>query len=239
MSKGLFRFLSLLFCVLIAALPSLAAQSDIVHLDTNSPAQTRSIPGRIGNDCVLDQTQYQVELSGDPFDSGALHLRAVQNVDLYVRRGDRVAVEGGKIIADIVSSSSLGIEDIVLDGRQAGTYFVAVSNCSEAEAVYAIGFRAIVDLPDIPRISECGLSRDSSGNFSLTIIGGPFYPGTVVLMNNEAVKRVAVKKQQANGWFSKIVATGRICRNLPGNIIVATPNNFISQPFGCTRRCTD
>jgi len=224
--------LEFFFLLLGAFLNASAGQMDTVRLGTNSEAQFGSIPGRTGSDCVLDGTQYQVETS-----FGALfHLRSNKNVDLYVRIGQRVTIENGRIIADFVSTSPLGIEDIGLG--QAGTYFAAVSNCAEGKADYAIGVRPVVDQPEVTQVAECRVSRDSSGDISLNILGGPFFPGSVVLLNSQAAKTIVLKKQRMfGGGFSKIVASGRVCPNLPGMITVATPYTSVSQPFLCVERC--
>jgi hypothetical protein len=47
-------------------------------------------------------------------------LRARQNVDLYIRFGERVAVEDGQIIADFTLNSSTGIETFNLLGVKEG-----------------------------------------------------------------------------------------------------------------------
>jgi len=62
----------------------------------------------------------------------------MRNVDLYVRFGQRVTMEGGEIIADFVGRSPTGIEDLYLPRNRPGSYFVAVANCSDAEANYFI-----------------------------------------------------------------------------------------------------
>jgi len=224
--------LEFLFLLLGVFMNVSARQMDTIRLGTNSEALFGSIPGRTGSDCVLDGTQYQVEASS----AALFHLRSNKNVDLYVRIGQRVTIEDGRIIADFVSNSPMGIEDIGLG--QAGTYFAAVSNCADGKADYAIGVRPVGDNPEVTSVAECRVSRDSSGDISLNILGGPFFPGSVVLLNNEVAKTIMLKKQRMfGGGFSKIVARGRVCGNLPGMITVATPYDYASQPFLCVERC--
>jgi hypothetical protein len=226
---------------LLGPLPVLTAQTDTVDL----PSGTRigSIPAATMNNCFLDQTQYKIEkitLPDDPFYNPIILLRARQNVDLYVRYGERVTVEAGNIIADYSSKSSTGIETFSLSAVKDGTYFLAVSNCSESAANYYITYLVSFDLPFFTIVGGCEIKRSSSGVFSLKITGDGFKPDIVVAINGVMPKKIKLKNRYADSdIYSTIVAKGKVCRNLPGLIQVANVTQFSSFPFLCNQRCPD
>jgi len=116
--------------------------------DGQSIALTSGIPtnGMItapnpGN-CVLGATQYTIEV---PFNSAQLKIDLVgnQDVDLFVRRGQRVAVQGGQPVADYLAVSSSTSESITITlasspPLQSGVYFIGIGNCSSVAASFTI-----------------------------------------------------------------------------------------------------
>jgi hypothetical protein len=228
---------------LLGPLPVLPAQTDTLDL-SGGGSRIGSIPAATMNNCFLDQTQYKIDkarLPDDLFYFPVILLRARQNVDLYVRYGERVTVEDGKIIADYSSKSSTGIERFDLFAVKDGTYFVAVSNCSESAANYYLTYQISVDLPSVAIVRGCEIQRRSSGVFSLKIIGDEFKPDIIVAISGVIPKKLILKNRyNANqDLYSTIVAKGKVCQNLPGLIQATNVTEFSSQPFFCNQRCPE
>jgi hypothetical protein len=229
----------LIFSALFVALPVVAAQTDQVKLIRDSGAITGTIPGRTGSDCILASVQYEIEIqASDPSIPLLNHifLRAKQNVDLYIRFGEQITVENGRIVADYVRNTPTGIEDFSFPADRPGIYFAAVSNCSEVEAEYSILFRVLGDFPLLPAISRCELIRNADGSFFLHLNGMLFKEGAIVTLNQEPVKKLKFKKPTLSE-FSKIVVKSQVCRKLPGVIQITNPDSFPSVPFMCFQRC--
>jgi hypothetical protein len=94
---------------------------------------------------------------------------------------------------------------------------------------------------DLAVITNCRLSRSSSGTFRLDITGRNIKRDATVTIGGVAPRKVKFRELEpgSNNSFSSIRAQGRVCRGLPGNIIVTNPgtNGGPSQPFNCTERC--
>jgi hypothetical protein len=87
-------------------------------------------------------------------------------------------------------------------------------------------------------IQSCRLDRDPSGVFSLTIIGNFFSEAGTVTINGVTPKKLKFKDPIAGtNRFSRIVAKGRLCNNLPGNIAYTDVNGRPSLPLFCSQRC--
>lgn len=109
------------------------AQS-IVPLTSGTPFNG-TIEGSGGvNSCVLGPTQYTINVP-----SGAtqlqINLNGNQDVDLFARFGQAVAISNGQAVADYRATTTSNNETITITGNsspplQSGTYFIAVSNCS-------------------------------------------------------------------------------------------------------------
>src|ERR1044072_6990298 len=238
MFRSKFSFLLALICVSLITLPTFAAQTNNIKLINDETALTSIIPPKTGDLCVLDETQYQVEVTSDRFLATGIFVRSKQQVALYIRHGEKVKVEDGKIIADSVSMPPIGVIDAFLGFGQyaAGTYYLAVGNCSDIEANYSIYFRTIGDALSIPVVTECRLQQDASGVVFLKVLGLNFTGDAFVILNhNTAAKKVRAKRPDpANiARFIKLTARGNICRNLPGIIPVANSIEPVSTPFFC------
>jgi hypothetical protein len=94
---------------------------------------------------------------------------------------------------------------------------------------------------DLAVITNCRLTRSSSGTFRLDITGRNIKRDATVTIGGVAPRKVKFRELEpgSNNSFSSIRAQGRVCRGLPGNIIVTNPgtNGGPSQPFNCTERC--
>jgi hypothetical protein len=91
---------------------------ETILISLNTP-QRGSILAPTTGDCLLSPTQYSFTLpSDDPCGLITLgitaRVRGNQNLDLYMRLGQRVTVEGDRIVADYSSTSPDGDEDVFM-----------------------------------------------------------------------------------------------------------------------------
>ncbi len=114
---------------------------DVVDLTSGVP-QSGSIPAPQGGGGVLGATQYRIQVP-----SGAtqlrVELRGNQDVDLYVRFGQKIEVQGGRAVADYVSESPTGEETITVTPTsspplRAGSYYIAVANFGPGAATFTV-----------------------------------------------------------------------------------------------------
>ena len=90
------------------------------------------------------------------------------------------------------------------------------------------------------RINSCRLDREPSGVFTLTITGAFFSEGGTLTINGVTPKKLKFKDPIADSnRFSRIIAKGRICNNLPGDIAYTDVNGKASLPLFCSQRCPD
>jgi hypothetical protein len=110
---------------------------------TSGMAQMGSVPGTAtAGRCDLGFTQYRIQVP-----SGATQLRVNlsgnQDVDLFVRFNQRVAVQGAQVVADFRSETLTGTESVTITATsrpalQTGPYFIAVGNCSANTATISV-----------------------------------------------------------------------------------------------------
>jgi hypothetical protein len=142
---------------------SSTAQLDTIPLNSGT-AQTGSVSTPERDRCLLAQTQYTIFYPGRPAKM-RIDVSGDQDIDLYVRFGQRVIAEPSRIIADARSLSHLNSESIVyprsqLDMPEPGTYYIAVANCGTGPANFTIKASIItesdgdiVDLGFLTRVS--------------------------------------------------------------------------------------
>ncbi len=115
--------------------------SDTVTLTSAIP-QTGSIPAPDPGFGLLSGLQYTIQVP-----SGAtqlsVNLSGNQDVDLFVRFGQRITVSGGAVVADFKSESLTGNESITITpssspALQPGTYFIAVANYGPGAASFTL-----------------------------------------------------------------------------------------------------
>jgi hypothetical protein len=111
-----------------------------------------------------------------------------RDLTLYVRYGQRVAIEDGKVVADYVSTPPTGngqysVTGSVFPTPRVRTYFIAVENCNPEATNYALRFSShIPDLPP-PRITSVFLDKKD-----LHVRGTFLEPSSIVLFDGEPQK---------------------------------------------------
>lgn len=95
---------------------------------------------------------------------------------------------------------------------------------------------------EIATISSCKLGRDSTGTFSLDIIGTNIKQGASITIGGQPPKKIKFKDLVAgsNNTFTRVtVKKGGLCSRLPGPIVITNPGTTggASQPFQCAERC--
>ncbi len=87
-------------------------------------------------------------------------------------------------------------------------------------------------------INGCKVTRSATGKFSLTITGRGFRPGAVVLMANQTITNPKLKEADpTNNTWNKLVVKRRVCRDLPGLLVVINPSQSPSPAFQCNTGC--
>ena len=89
--------------------------------------------------------------------------------------------------------------------------------------------------PPVAAVTGCRVNRSASGVITLDIFGINFRPGATVSINGVSPKKVRFKGGDASGAFTRIVAKGRVCNNLPSFIVVTNPGERAGPPFNCAR----
>jgi hypothetical protein len=145
-------------------------------------------------------------------------------------------MEDGRIIADFSSRSDSGVETLIPGPvAQSGVYYIAVANCSSEKASFTVGARLIPFEPSIP---VCEVERSASGSFLLIIRGRCIKRGASITVGGVTPKRVKFKQPDPTGTFyEKVIAKGRVCRGLPGAIIIRNPGEQVARAFQCNDVC--
>lgn len=171
---------------------------DVVDLTSGVPQQG-SIPAPpTSGRGVLGGTQYRIRVP-----AGATQLRVElraagnQDVDLYVRFGQRIEVQDGRVVADYISESPTGEETITVTPSSSpplreGAYFIAVANFGPGAATFTV--TATVSGPPVqPDIDVQPTSLDfgsvtvgSTGDRTLTVrnVGGASLTVTGMSIDN-------------------------------------------------------
>ncbi|HQR36614.1 MAG TPA: NF038122 family metalloprotease [Blastocatellia bacterium] len=105
--------------------------------------QTGSIPAsQQSGGGILGEPQYSIQAS-----SGAsqlkVNLSGNQDVDLYIRLGNRIGIQNGALIADFKSESETGNETITITSAsspalQAGVYYIGIVNWGSGTASFSV-----------------------------------------------------------------------------------------------------
>jgi hypothetical protein len=126
---------------------SLQTDEETLPIDTDS-FRSGTIPAPSSGSCLLSRVQFEFSVpEGDcePVEIFLMpSLRANQNVKLYVRFGQRVAIENDNVIADFAADSGEALERRLQlfaasnPPLRAGNYFIAISNCGSDTANFTL-----------------------------------------------------------------------------------------------------
>ena len=87
-------------------------------------------------------------------------------------------------------------------------------------------------------VISCAVERDSSGVFTLTIRGRFFKEGAVVTVDGVALKKTKLKDFDAtSNAFTRITGKKKVCKNLPGPVVVTNPGEAPGAAFICSSSC--
>ncbi|MFL6277173.1 MAG: hypothetical protein ACJ74G_18470 [Blastocatellia bacterium] len=202
------------------------------------------IPAAPPGSCSLARTQYRVISPGSHPCGGALitiHAISNQNISLYARRDQRVAIEDGRIVADLGTAAPTMLPFISLP--MGGTYFIAVVNCSTEPVDYLVSlFEAVIDPPFGPLINGCDLSRNPSGQYVLTIFGANIKEGATVTVGGLTPKKVRFVELEpgSTNSYRVIRLVKKFCNGLPGNIVITNPAPCaFPSAFFCNQACAN
>ena len=203
-----------------------------------------AIPAGTPDSCSLSPTQYRVLAPGGGPCGGiflGIGAQSDQNITLYARRDQRVAIEDGHIVADLVTTTTGKTQFFNL--TTSGIYYIAVGNCSTATANYTISTSLIAIDPPFPAlVNRCQLVREPNGRLVLDVYGANIHAGATVTVGGIAPKKIRFVELEdgSTTTYKHIRLVKKFCGGLPGNIVVSNsgPCSF-SQAFFCNERCPD
>jgi hypothetical protein len=117
--------------------------------------------------CGLSQTQYSIDIP-----AGALQLivslnslNASNDIDLYVRSFQAVSQSGGNFAADLMSATSLGVENIYVGPQSTpalatGRYYIGVANCVGSPVIFTLT-ATVVTSSSVPKTEELAIDDGS------------------------------------------------------------------------------
>ena len=87
-------------------------------------------------------------------------------------------------------------------------------------------------------LSGCRLDRDDAGTFILSIFGSRIRDGAKLTVGGVAPKKLKYKGfDAAENTFTSVIAKGKFCNGLPGEIVLTNPDGTSSAPVFCGERC--
>jgi len=90
-----------------------------------------------------------------------------------------------------------------------------------------------------PSVASCRLNQDATGAFTLTIEGLNFREGQSVTIGGIKPKKLKFRNSQGinSSFVTTIVAKGKVCKGLPGSIVVFDPVSGFVTEFNCREAC--
>jgi hypothetical protein len=206
------------------------------HENMQAAKQSRvsgAIAAASANACALLDEQYTIEAYKQDACGTTFHeimVDTTPDVKLYVRYGQRVAVEGGQIIADYKDESSSQYKKVTLEPPYpGGTYYIALTNCAQTPASYEIYFGvAVVDYFG-PFIKDVSLKGKK-----LKVTGCYFDIDAVIVIN--AVEHPTLYSH--NGEMPALISKKAGKKISPGETIfiqVKNGSGLMSQVYTFTR----
>jgi hypothetical protein len=88
-------------------------------------------------------------------------------------------------------------------------------------------------------VNGCRLNRDTTGTFTLDVIGANIKLGATAKIGTVEPRKIKFRDAEAGnaGAFTRVTLKGKVCRGIPGNIVITNPNSAGSFPFFCNERC--
>jgi hypothetical protein len=94
------------------------------------------------------------------------------------------------------------------------------------------------DTVNIAVVNGCRLDRSATGKFTLQVTGSNIRPSATLTINGNPPRKLKFKDlQSGTNTFNRIVAIGRLCALLPGDIVITNPGARASAPFRCNQAC--
>jgi hypothetical protein len=205
-------------------------------------AQSGTIPAPAPGSCLLSPVQFQLsvpEAECEPIDLlYAPRLRADQNVRLYVRYGQRVAVENGVIVADFAADSGEALERSIQlfalsnPALRSGEYFIAISNCGPGAANFTLSLvRGIVDFFAPIRV----ITRAEVDGKRLLVYGCFPKKGATLLLNGVPQKHTFHDEERRRGLVIAKKAGAAIAPLQSVTIQLQFPGGILSNQLLYTR----
>ena len=187
------------------------------------------IPAPPPNTCILGERQHTIEVGAQgPCDTTftEIGVSSTPGVNLYVRFGQPVTMEAGKVVADYRVESSEPFKLIVLEPpHPGGTYYVALTNCGPGDAHYSLRFGAfVVDYfgPIIKAVSVKGKK--------LFVSGCQFSADSVIVLDGQDLETQPVERIDMPTLINRKAAK-KIARKESVLLEVRDSQGNLSPPF--------
>jgi hypothetical protein len=203
-----------------------AVQADTAPLAFDTPASGSLLP-RQNNMCSVTQPQYTLQYPGGAtrvkIEISVASPQTAGSLSLYVRFGERVVVEPTRITADFATAATMPLYFPTngLHVFEAGTYYIALTNCGSEQVDYTIRAKLLTptdadtaevtvetsfgEVPAAPP-GSCSLSRTQYK--VITPNAGPCSGNTigVTAFSNQNIKLYARRDQRVTIENGQIVA---------------------------------
>ncbi len=221
MLKIALTILFLICCLVVPTAPSaLAVQSE--------PTEG-VIPAPPPNTCILGERQHTIEVGAQgPCDTTftEIGVSSTPGVNLYVRFGQPVTMEGGKVIADYRVESSEPFKLIVLEPpHPGGTYYIALTNCGPGDAHYSLRFGAFV----VDYFGPVVKSASVKGK-KLFVSGCQFGEESVIVLDGQDLETQQVEREDMPTLLNRKAAK-KAARKDSVLIEVRDESGRLSPPF--------
>lgn len=193
-----------------------------------------TIAAPLPNNCLLGGTQYTVE-AGGLINSLTIDLNGNQNVELFVRFGQRIIIQNGRPVADFSAETTASRETITISplstpAFQPGVYFIAVGNCGTSAANFTItvsGVHVDIFTPEITGASVSGKN--------LLVFGRSFDSGASISVDGVIQNKTSNDTQNPTTLLIAKKAGKKIRRGQTVTLQVRNNNGVLSQGFRFTR----
>jgi hypothetical protein len=187
------------------------------------------IPAPPPGACILGERQHTIEVGAQgPCDTTftEIGVSSTPGVNLYVRLGQPVIMEAGKVVADYRVESSEPFKLIVLEPpHPGGTYYVALTNCGPGDARYSLRFGAFVVDYFGPIIKAA-----SAKGKKLFVSGCQFGEDAVIVLDGQDLETQAVERDDMPTLLNRKAAK-KTTRKDSVQLEVRDASGRLSPPF--------